>query len=100
MGAATPVLLASFRLLSLATYALRTEEKFYENVGMSSTMGQHIKRHVIFNTTQDGIVVTEFDLALANFLHNLYINSVGYVTSLWRRRSQPGISTRAGGCRG
>lgn len=39
VGAAAPVLLASFRLLSLATYALRTEEKFYENVCMSGTMG-------------------------------------------------------------
>lgn len=100
MGAAAPVLLASFRLLSLATYALRTEEKFYENVSMSSTLEQYMERHIIFDTTQNGVVVAEFDLALTNFLYNLYISSVGYVTSLGRRRSWPGISTGAGGCRG
>jgi hypothetical protein len=84
MGAVAPVLLASFRLLSLATYALRTEEKFYENVSTSSTKAQYMERHVIFDTTQNGVVVAEFDLALTNFLYNLYIGSVGYVTSLGR----------------
>ncbi len=87
MGAAAPLLLASFRLLSLATYALRTEEKFYGNVSTSSTMEQRMERHIIFDTTQNGVVVAEFNLALANFLHNLYISSVGYITSLGRRRS-------------
>jgi hypothetical protein len=87
MGAAAPVLLASFRLLSLATYALRTEEKFYEDVSMGSTMDQYIGRHIVFDTTQNGVVVAEFDLALTNSLYNLYISSVGYVTSLGRRRS-------------
>jgi len=95
MGAAAPVLLASFRLLSLATYALRTEEKFYENVSMSSTMEQYIESHIIFDTTQNGVVVAKFDLALTNFLYNLYISSVRYVTSLGRRRSWPGFSTGA-----
>lgn len=97
-GAATPVFLASFRLLSLATYALRTEEKFYGNVSMSSTMKQYIERHIIFDTTQNGVVVTEFNLALTDFLYDLYVSSVWYVTSLWRRRSWSGISTGAGGC--
>jgi hypothetical protein len=97
MGAAAPVLLASFRLLSLATYALRTEEKFYENVSTSSTIAQYMERHVIFDTTQNGVVIAEFDLALTNFLYNLYISSVGYVTSLRGRRRWPGISTGAGG---
>jgi hypothetical protein len=85
MGGAAPVLLASFRLLSLATYAFRTEEKFYENVYMSGTMEEYIGRHVIFDTTQNGAVVAEFDLALTNFLYNLYISSIGYVASLGRR---------------
>jgi len=96
MGAAAPVLLASFRLLSLATYALRTEEKFYENVSMSSTMKQYIERHIIFDPTQNSAVVAKFDLALTNFLYNLYISSVGNVTSLGRRCSRSGISTGAG----
>jgi hypothetical protein len=100
MGGAAPVLLASFRPLSLATYAFRTEEKFYENVCMSGTMKQYIERHIIFDTTQNGAVVAEFDLALTNFLYNLNISGIGYVTSLGGRRSWPGISTGAGGCRG
>ena len=99
MGAAAPILLASFRLLSLATYALRKEEKIYENISMGSTMDQYIGRHTDFDNTQNGVVVAELDLALTNFLYNLYISSVGYVTTLGRRRSWPGISTGAGGCR-
>lgn len=77
MGAAAPVLLASFRLLSLATYALRKEEKIYENVSMGSTMDQYIGRHTDFDNTQNGVVVAELDLALTNFLYNLSISSVG-----------------------
>jgi hypothetical protein len=100
MGATAPVLLASFRHLSLATYALRKEEKFYENVSMSSTMDQYIGHHIVFDNTQNGVVVAEFDLALTNFLCNLYISSVGYVTSLGRRRIWPGISTGTSRCRG
>ena len=100
MGAAAPVLLASFRLLSLVTYVLRTEEKFYKNVSITTTTGQHTERHIILDTTQNGVVVAEFDLALTNFLHNLYISSVGYVTSLGRRRICPSISTGTRRCRG
>ena len=100
MGAAAPVLLASLRLLSLATYTLRTEEKFYANVSMSGIMEQYEECHIIFDTTQNGVVVAKFNLALTDFLYNLYVSSVRYVTSLWGRRSWPGISTGAGGCGG
>jgi hypothetical protein len=100
MGAPAPAFLASFRLLSLATYALRTEEKFYGNVSRSTTIGQYIKCHIVFDTTQNGVVVTEFDLALANFLYNLHVTSIGHVASLGRRCGRTGISTGAGGCRG
>lgn len=51
---------------------------------MRSSFGQYIEHHIIFNATQNSIVVAEFDLALADFLYNLYISSVGYVTSLGR----------------
>ena len=72
MGATAPVFLASFRLLSLATYALWTEEKFYGDVSTSSTMEQQIERHTIFDTTQNGVVVVKFDLTLTNFLQPLH----------------------------
>jgi hypothetical protein len=57
MGAAAPVFLASFSPLSLVTYVLRTEEKFYETVSTSSSIGQYIEDHIIFDATQNGIAV-------------------------------------------
>jgi hypothetical protein len=36
----------------LTTYALRKEEKFYENVSISSTMDQYIGHHIVFDNTQ------------------------------------------------
>jgi hypothetical protein len=52
---------------------------------MSDIIGQYIGYHIIFDATQNGVVVAQFDLTLSNFLYNLYVGGVGYVTSLGRR---------------
>jgi hypothetical protein len=67
---------------------------------MSTTIEQYIECHIVFDTTQNGVVVAEFDLALANFLYNLYVSRIGHVASLERQCGRIGISTGAGRCRG
>jgi len=42
------------------------------------------KSNIIFNTTQNGVMVAQFDFALTNLLYNLYICSVGYIAPLRR----------------
>jgi hypothetical protein len=56
---------------------------------------EEIYAHIVFDTTQHGVVVAEFDLSLADLLHDLYIRSVGHVAPFARRQGRRSVSTRA-----